>query len=149
VKGIIAAAGGDQNMRRNEVCTPCHYTMVSAGPGKPPTAGTGTSCEGCHGPSSDWLPIHNSTAPKPEDYMVFGKPLSIEPYAIMLPKDDPAFKKLIDQEMRRLILNGEVGTLYTKWFLQPIPPKNITLGLPMSYILKDSFKYPSDKVGDL
>jgi cytochrome c554/c'-like protein len=66
VKGIIAAAGGDANMRRNEVCTTCHYTMVSAGPGKPPTAGTGTSCEGCHGASSDWLPLHNSTAPKPE-----------------------------------------------------------------------------------
>lgn len=60
VKDIIAAAGGDANMRRNAVCTTCHYTMVSATPGAAPTAGTGTSCEGCHGPSSDWLAIHNN-----------------------------------------------------------------------------------------
>jgi Cytochrome c554 and c-prime len=66
VKDIITAAGGDANMRRNAVCTTCHYTMVSASPGAAPTAGTGTSCEGCHGPSSDWMPIHNANTPKAE-----------------------------------------------------------------------------------
>jgi Cytochrome c554 and c-prime len=63
---ILKAAGGDSNMRRNAVCTTCHYTMISATPGAAPTAATGTSCEGCHGPASDWLPLHNATAPKPE-----------------------------------------------------------------------------------
>ncbi len=90
-----------------------------------------------------------ANAPKPEDFSVIGKPMTIEPYAIMLPKGDAAFKKVVDQEMRRIIQSGEINTLYSKWFTQPIPPKNINLGLPMQHMLKDSFKYPSDKVGDL
>jgi len=90
-----------------------------------------------------------ANAPKPDDYKVIGKPLTMEPYAIMLPKGEPAFKKLVDQEVRRIILSGEINGLYTKWFQQPIPPKGINLSLPMPYLLKDSFKFPSDKVGDI
>jgi ABC-type amino acid transport substrate-binding protein len=85
----------------------------------------------------------------PADYAVIGKPMTIEPYAIMLPKGDAAFKKVVDDEMRRIILSGEVNALYKKWFQSPIPPKGITLDLPMPFMLKESFKYPSDKVGDL
>src|ERR1041385_4800000 len=59
VKDIIAAAGGDANMRRNDVCTSCHFTMTQADAGAKPAATTGTSCESCHGASSDWMPIHN------------------------------------------------------------------------------------------
>ena len=59
VKDIIAAAGGDANMRRNDVCTTCHFTMTQADAGAKPTATAGTSCESCHGASSDWMPIHN------------------------------------------------------------------------------------------
>ena len=58
-KDIIAAAGGDANMRRNAVCTTCHYTMVTPSGGGTPTAQAGPSCESCHGPSSDWLNVHN------------------------------------------------------------------------------------------
>jgi hypothetical protein len=65
VKAIVTAAGGDANMRRNTVCTQCHYTMVTEA-GKPPAATNGPSCESCHGASSDWMPIHNSRAAKPE-----------------------------------------------------------------------------------
>lgn len=90
-----------------------------------------------------------ANAPKPEDYKVIGKPLTMEPYAIMLPKGDAAFKKLVDQEVRRVILSGEINGLYAKWFQQAIPPKGINLSLPMPYLLKDSFKFPSDKVGDI
>ena len=90
-----------------------------------------------------------ANAPKPEDFAVIGKPMTIEPYAIMLPKGDTAFKKVVDQEMRRIIQSGEINAIYAKWFTQPIPPKNINLALPMQHMLKDSFKYPSDKVGDL
>jgi ABC-type amino acid transport substrate-binding protein len=85
----------------------------------------------------------------PAAYKVIGKPMSIDPYAIMLPKGDTALKKVVDTEMRRIILSGEIKALYYKWFEQPIPPKGITLGLPMPYMLRDSFKYPSDKVADL
>jgi len=59
VKDIIAAAGGDANMRRNDVCTTCHFTMTQADASAKPTATAGTSCESCHGASSDWMPIHN------------------------------------------------------------------------------------------
>lgn len=86
---------------------------------------------------------------QPEAYQVIGKPMTIEPYAIMLPKGDAAFKKIVDAEMRRIILSGEIQVIYRKWFEQPIPPKGINLNLPMPYMLRDSFKYPSDKVADL
>lgn len=58
-KAILSAAGGDANMRRNEVCTACHFTMAKANAAEQPRAATGTSCESCHGPSSDWFNAHN------------------------------------------------------------------------------------------
>jgi glutamate/aspartate transport system substrate-binding protein len=85
----------------------------------------------------------------PETFKVVGRPMTIEPYAIMLPKGDVQFKKIVDAEMRRIIQSGEIYTLYRKWFEQPIPPKNITMALPMPYLLRDSLKYPSDKVADI
>lgn len=85
----------------------------------------------------------------PEKFAVVGKPMTIEPYAIVLPRGDEAFKKLVDNEMRRIILSGEINAIYRKWFQQPIPPKGINMDLPMPYLLKDSFKYPSDKVADI
>jgi ABC-type amino acid transport substrate-binding protein len=85
---------------------------------------------------------------EPDAFKVIGKSMSIEPYAIVLPKGDAAFKKIVDAEMRRIILSGEIKPLYRKWFEQPIAPKGINLALPMPAMLKDSFKFPSDKVAD-
>lgn len=90
-----------------------------------------------------------ANAANPLDYAIIGKPMTVEPYAMMLPKGDAAFKKVVDDEMRRIILSGEITGLYNKWFQTPIPPKGINLDLPMPFMLKESFKYPSDKVGDL
>jgi Cytochrome c554 and c-prime len=59
VKDIIAAAGGDSNMRRNAVCTACHFTSTKADAGAQATATAGPSCESCHGPASDWLTAHS------------------------------------------------------------------------------------------
>jgi ABC-type amino acid transport substrate-binding protein len=89
-----------------------------------------------------------ASAATPERYEVVGKVMSIEPYAIMLPKNEPAFKKVIDTEMRRIILDREIHALYKQWFESPIPPANINLQLPMPFFLRDSFKFPSDKVDD-
>jgi ABC-type amino acid transport substrate-binding protein len=89
-----------------------------------------------------------ANAARPDAYDVVGKVMSIEPYAIMLPRDEPAYKKVINDEMRRLILSKEIHTLYQKWFESPIPPKGINLKLPMPFFLRDSFKFPSDKVSD-
>ena len=84
--------------------------------------------------------------PDPAKLKVIGKFLTIEPLAIMLPKDDPDFKKIVDDEMKRLINSREAHVVYDKWFAKPIPPKNTALNLPMNYLLKDFWKYPTDQV---
>lgn len=76
---------------------------------------------------------------------VVGDALQVEPYACMLRKDDPEFKKLVDGTITRLMKSGEFGKLYDKWFMSPIPPKGVNLGLPMSPELKANLKTPSDK----
>lgn len=84
--------------------------------------------------------------PDAAKYRVVGKFLTIEPLAIVLPKNDPELKAIVDDEMKRLIASHEAYALYDRWFLKPIPPKNTALNLPMNYLLKDFWKYPSDEV---
>ncbi|MDD0811116.1 amino acid ABC transporter substrate-binding protein [Curvibacter sp. RS43] len=86
-----------------------------------------------------------ANAKNPADFEVVGESLQVEPYACMLRKDDPAFKQLVDGVIGGMMKSGEFEKLYTKWFLQPIPPKNLPLGLPMSPQLKDNLKALSDK----
>lgn len=86
-----------------------------------------------------------ANAKSPADYEVVGEALQVEPYACMLPKDDAAFKKLVDDTFVGLMKSGEFEKLYNKWFMQPIPPKNMPLNLPMSPQLRDNIKSPSDK----
>ena len=82
----------------------------------------------------------------PSKLKVVGKFLTIEPLSIMLPKDDAAFKRVVDDEMKRLIATHEAHAIYERWFMRPIPPKNTALNLPMNYLLKDFWKYPTDQV---
>ena len=56
------------------------------------------------------------------------------------------FKKLVDDEMRRLVTSREIYPIYDKWFAQPIPPHNKPLNIPVSYLLRDFWKYPTDQV---
>lgn len=84
--------------------------------------------------------------PDASKFKVVGKLLTIEPLAIMLPKGDAAFKRAVDEEMKRLIRSGEAQAIYQRWFLQPIPPKGTALNLPMNYLLRDFWKYPTDQV---
>lgn len=83
---------------------------------------------------------------QPEKLKVIGKFLTVEPLAIMLPKDDPEFKAILDAEMKRMIVSKEAQTIYDHWFMRPIPPKNTSLNLPMNYLLRDFWKYPTDQV---
>ena len=87
-------------------------------------------------------------SPNPAQFKVVGKFLTIEPLAIMMSKDDAAFKKVVDEEMRHVIRSGEAEKIYDRWFMSPIPPKNVSMNLPMSYLLRDSWKYPSDAVAN-
>lgn len=80
----------------------------------------------------------------PEKFEVTREAMNIEPLAIMFPKDDPAFKKLVDDEVSRMIVDNEIHRIYRRWFESRIPPKGINLQLPMSYLLRDSFKAPTD-----
>ncbi|OAK65824.1 ABC transporter substrate-binding protein [Variovorax paradoxus] len=86
-----------------------------------------------------------SNAKTPSDFEVVGESLQVEPYACMLPKDDPAFKKVVDDTFAAMMKSGEFEKLYDKWFMQPIPPKNLPLNLPMSPQLKENLKALSDK----
>lgn len=82
----------------------------------------------------------------PKALKVVGQFLTTEPLAIMLPKDDEALKKIVDDEMRRLIYSGEILGIYSTWFEKPIPPNGSPLNLPVNYLLRDFWKYPTDKV---
>ncbi len=84
--------------------------------------------------------------PDPKAFKVVGRFLTTEPLAIMLPRNDAAFKKVVDEEMRRLITSREIYDIYDKWFLRPIPPKGTALNMPVSYLLRDFWKYPTDFV---
>lgn len=84
-------------------------------------------------------------AAKPEELAVVGDALQVEPYAIMLRKDDPAFKKLVDGTLAALVRSGEFEMLYNRWFLAPIPPKGIKLDAPMSEPLRRNLTQLSDQ----
>jgi glutamate/aspartate transport system substrate-binding protein len=87
--------------------------------------------------------IANSKSPS--DYRIVGEVLNVEPIAIMVRKDDPAFKKVADDTVRDLAKSGELAKLYDKWFLQPIPPKNARVGLALSDATKAAWASPNDK----
>ena len=86
-----------------------------------------------------------ASAKNPKDFALAGPALSTEPYGIMLRKDDPQFKPLVDKTLTDLMKSGEINKIYAKWFTSPIPPKNVNLNLPMNAQLQDAIKHPNDK----
>jgi glutamate/aspartate transport system substrate-binding protein len=85
-----------------------------------------------------------ASSKSPADYAIVGEVLNVEPIAIMLRKDDPAFKKLVDETVKGLMKSGELEKLYNKWFMSPIPPKNVNMNFTMSSNLAELIKSPSD-----
>lgn len=86
-----------------------------------------------------------ATSKNPADFKIVGEVLSVEPIAIIMRKDDPAFKKAVDDSIKGLMKSGELAKIYDKWFLQPIPPTNAKIGLPLSAATKDAWANPNDK----
>ena len=81
----------------------------------------------------------------PADFKIVGEVLSVEPIAIMIRKDDPAFKKAVDDSIIAMMKSGAIAKAYDKWFVQPIPPKNTKVGLPASDATKAAWANPNDK----
>ena len=86
-----------------------------------------------------------ATSKNPADFKIVGEVLNVEPIAIMVRKDDPAFKKLADDTVAALAKSGELAKIYDKWFVQPIPPKNTRVGLPASDATKAAWANLNDK----
>jgi glutamate/aspartate transport system substrate-binding protein len=85
-----------------------------------------------------------ATSKSPADYMIGTAALSVEPYGIMLRRGDPAFKHVVDSTMIGIYKSGEINTIYEKWFLKPIPPRNINLNVPISAAFKKVIANPTD-----
>ena len=86
-----------------------------------------------------------SKAKNPADFRIVGEVLAVEPIAIMFRKDDPAFKKAVNDSIIGMMKSGAMAKLYDKWFTQPIPPANTKLGLPASDDTKFAWANPNDK----
>src|SRR6266481_5543411 len=80
----------------------------------------------------------------PADYAISKEATSVEPYGIMLRKDDVAFKKVVNAAMTDIYKSGQINAIYEKWFQKPIPPKGLNLNIPMSDQFKKVVANPTD-----
>ena len=85
-----------------------------------------------------------ATSKNPKDFDISNDALSVEPYGIMVRRDDPAFKKVVDAALIKVYTSGEINGIYEKWFLKPIPPKGVNLNVPMSAQFKRVVANPTD-----
>jgi len=84
-------------------------------------------------------------AKNPAEFKIVGETISEEPIAIMYRKDDPGFKKVVDNAVMTMAKSGELEKLYNKWFMGPIPPRNVSVNMAMTASLKDALAHPNDK----
>ena len=84
-----------------------------------------------------------SKSKNPADFHTVGPALSVEPIAIMVRKDDPAFLAAVNKTLDGLMKSGEMAKIYDKWFMQPIPPTNTKVGLPASEYTKAAWANPN------
>jgi len=80
----------------------------------------------------------------PGDWVIGDEAYTVEPYGIMVRRDDPAFKKVVDAAMTNIYKSGDINAIYEKWFLKPVPPKGINLNVPMSAPFKKVVANPTD-----
>ncbi len=84
-------------------------------------------------------------ARSPGDYVISSDAFSLpEPYGIMMRKDDPSFKKVVDNAMIQIYKGGEIFKIYDKWFTKPVPPKGINYNVPMAQQFKNVVANPTD-----
>ncbi|CAG0960554.1 Glutamate/aspartate import solute-binding protein [Burkholderiales bacterium] len=84
-----------------------------------------------------------ASSKSPGDYVIGSEAYTVEPYGAMMPRDDAGFRRIVDTATANLYRSGEMAALYDKWFQKPIPPKGITLNVPMSPLLKRVLANPT------
>jgi glutamate/aspartate transport system substrate-binding protein len=85
-----------------------------------------------------------ANARNPGDWVIGSEAYTVEPYGIMLRREDPAFKKVVDGAVTQLYKSGQINPIYEKWFQKPVPPKGINLNVPMSDQFKKVVANPTD-----
>jgi glutamate/aspartate transport system substrate-binding protein len=85
-----------------------------------------------------------ASARNPGDWIIGSEAYTIEPYGIMLRREDPAFKKVVDNAVTQLYKSGQINPIYEKWFQKPVPPKGVNLNVPMSTQFKKVVASPTD-----
>jgi glutamate/aspartate transport system substrate-binding protein len=83
--------------------------------------------------------------PNPGDFMILPESLRTEPYGMMLRRDDPQFKALVDRAVAAVYKSGEIDRIYAKWFTSPIPPRGVNMNFPATPAIKEAFANPNDK----
>ena len=81
----------------------------------------------------------------PGDYTILTESLRTEPYSMMLRREDPQFKALVDRAVSAVYKSGEINKIYAKWFTSPIPPRNVNLNFQQTPGIKEAFTNPNDK----
>jgi len=85
-----------------------------------------------------------ATSKAPVDFAVSKEAMSVEPYGIMMRKNDMPFKKSVDEALRKVYQSDEIQRIYKKWFMSPIPPRGVNLNFPMPATLKAVLAKPTD-----
>ena len=83
--------------------------------------------------------------PRPGDYVIFPESLRTEPYSMMLRRDDPQFKALVDRAVGAVYKSGEIEKIFNKWFASPIPPRSVNLNFQITPAIREAFKNPNDR----
>jgi glutamate/aspartate transport system substrate-binding protein len=83
--------------------------------------------------------------PNPGEYLIFPESLRTEPYSMMLRRDDPQFKALVDRAVGAVYKSGEIDKIFTKWFTSAIPPRGVNLNFQITPAIREAFKNPNDR----
>ncbi len=83
--------------------------------------------------------------PNPGDYVIFSESLRTEPYGMMLRREDPQFKALVDRAVGAVYKSGEIEKIFSKWFASAIPPRGVNLNFQITPAIREAFKNPNDR----
>lgn len=95
------------------------------------------------------LAAYRATSPVPDQFRISERLLSVEPYGIVLRREDGDLRELVNRELARMMRSGEFTRLYQDWFMKNIPGRNVNLNLPMTELLRSQVSNPSDALPEL